>query len=337
MNCLAPCRFDTVDVHKRGRIGYGEFLSMLVPRGDNKPSMYHDSFKSYMRKGSFYSLVPQGVAPLRIGTNGKLAAVGKLSVRDIQQVMKKKLSTEYTNMKSLLDHRDQDGTGFVSKHLLLQVLRKLDVFITLPQLEEVQRLPRFLSNAPLYVDKALLLAVAWEGALAPRPVLLWRSARAGTDEPEGDDAQVLEAQTISIHGDSVRISDFMAKFLVAGGSSNGGGGWQTDRPSTKAPVDNTALLNRLRAGLRGRLEDVQAAFFEEQDQAADFKVGREEVARVLARFGVPITQDQGRALFETLGDSIDYLDFVRLLDLGSRASRLPTTARRLATARSNRR
>lgn len=179
----------------------------------------------------------------------------------------------------------------------------------------------------------MLLGIAWEGALAPGPVLLWRSARAETDEPETDDAQVLEAQAISIHGDSVRISDFMAKFLVAGG----GGGWQTDRPSSKAPVDNTVLLNRLRTGLRGRLEDVQTAFFEEQDQAADFKVGREEVARILARFGVPITQDQGRALFETLGDSIDYLDFVRLLDLGSRASRLPTAARRLATARSNRR
>ena len=134
---LARCRFDTVDVHKKGRIGYGEFLSMLVPRGDNKPSMYHDSFKSYMRKGSFYSLVPQGVAPVRLGTNGKLTAVGRLSVRDIQQVMRKKLSAQYTNMKALLDQRDQDATGFVSKHLLLQVLRKLDVFITTPQLEEV--------------------------------------------------------------------------------------------------------------------------------------------------------------------------------------------------------
>ena len=110
---------------------------MLVPRGDNKPSMYHDSFKSYMRKGSFYSLVPQGVAPVRIGSNGKLTAVGKLSLRDIQQVMRKKLSTQCTNMKSMLEQRDPDATGFVLKHLLLQVLRKLDVFITLPQLEEV--------------------------------------------------------------------------------------------------------------------------------------------------------------------------------------------------------
>lgn len=124
-------------MHKKGRIGYGEFLSMLVPRGDNKPSMYHDSFKSYMRKGSFYSLVPQGVAPVRIGSNGKLTAVGKLSLRDIQQVMRKKLSTQCTNMKSMLEQRDPDATGFVLKHLLLQVLRKLDVFITLPQLEEV--------------------------------------------------------------------------------------------------------------------------------------------------------------------------------------------------------
>jgi hypothetical protein len=111
---------------------------MLVPRGDNKPSMYHDSFKSYMRKGSFYSLVPQGVAPVRLGTNGKLTAVGRLSVRDIQQVMRKKLSTQHQNMKVLLDQRDQDATGFVSKNLLLQVLRKLDVFITIPQLEEVE-------------------------------------------------------------------------------------------------------------------------------------------------------------------------------------------------------
>jgi hypothetical protein len=56
-------------------------------------------------------------------------------------------------------------------------------------------------------------------------------------------------------------------------------------------------------------------------------VGREEVARILSRFGVPITQDQGKVLFETLGETIDYLEFLKLLDLGSRlptAGRLPT-------------
>ena len=150
--------------------------------------------------------------------------------------------------------------------------------------------------------------------------------------------QVLEAQGIASHGDSVRISDFMARFLMpnVGNPTNGGsGGWQTDRPSTKAPVDKTELLNRIRSSLRGRWEDVQKAFFEEQDQAVDFKVGKEEVARILARFGVPVTQDQGRALFDTLDTSIDYLDFVRLLDLGSR--RLPTAAGRQATSLSRKR
>jgi hypothetical protein len=152
--------------------------------------------------------------------------------------------------------------------------------------------------------------------------------------------QVLEAQGITSHGDSVRISDFMAKFLItnAGNATDGGGaGWQTDRPSTKAPVDKTELLNRIRSSLRGRWEDVQKAFFEEQDQAVDFKVGKEEVARILARFGVPVTQDQGRALFDTLDTSIDYLDFVRLLDLGSRRSRLPTAAGRQQTSLSRKR
>lgn len=160
---------------------------------------------------------------------------------------------------------------------------------------------------------------------------------AKADELEADGLQVLEAQAIRTDADSVRISDFMAKFMIAQASSNGGGGWQTDRPSTKAPVDKTDLLNRIRSGLRGRWEDVQKAFFEEQDQAVDFKVGKEEVARILARFGLPITQDQGKMLFESLGDSIDYLEFVRLLDLGSRPSRLPTAARRQATSRSDRR
>ena len=132
------CRFETVDVHKKGRIGYGEFLEMLVPRGDMKPAMHHDSFKSYMRKGSFYSLVPQGVAPIRMGTQGKMTPLGKLSVADIQQVMRKKLGSQHQSLVSLLQHRDPDGTGFVSKNLLLQVLRKLDVFISLSQLEEVR-------------------------------------------------------------------------------------------------------------------------------------------------------------------------------------------------------
>lgn len=130
--------FSAVDVHKKGRIGYGEFLSMLVPQGDTKPSMHHDSFKSYMRRGSFYSLVPQGVAPMRLSTQGKLTPVGKLSVADIQQVMKKKLGNQYCNLKLLLQQRDPDNTGLVSKEKVLQVLRKyFDIFITLPQLQEV--------------------------------------------------------------------------------------------------------------------------------------------------------------------------------------------------------
>ena len=133
------CRFEAVDVHKKGRIGYKEFLSMLVPQGDDKPSMFHDSFKSYMRKGSFYSLVPQGVAPIRLGTQGKMTPVGKLSLSDINQVIKKKIGIQCNNFIALLKQRDPDGTGFVSKSMLLQVLRKLDVFITHPQLEEVMQ------------------------------------------------------------------------------------------------------------------------------------------------------------------------------------------------------
>ena len=139
--------------------------------------------------------------------------------------------------------------------------------------------------------------------------------------------QVMGAAGVGSYGDdNVKHSEIMAKLL----SSNPGRaveGSQTHRPSTQAPVDKAELLDRIRAKLRGRYEDVQKAFFEEQDQALDFKVGREEVARILSRFGVPITQDQGKVLFETLGDSVDYLDFLKLLDLGSRrptAGRLPT-------------
>jgi len=68
--------FQTVDVHQKGRIDYAEFLSMLVPRGDNKQSLpHHDSFKSYMRRGSFYSLVPHGVAPIRLSTQVRHVSV----------------------------------------------------------------------------------------------------------------------------------------------------------------------------------------------------------------------------------------------------------------------
>ena len=288
---------------------------MLVPQGDNKPSMFHDSFKSYMRKGSFYSLVPQGVAPIRLGTQGKMTPVGKLSLSDINQVIKKKIGIQCNNFVTLLKQRDPDGTGFVSKSMLLQVLRKLDVFITLPQLEEVM-----------------------QRAFCP-PVLCFQGMVAGvlsvlSDEPcmscklrKERKLQVLVAAGVDSYGDKVKHSEITAKLL----STNPGRaaeGSQTHRPSTQVPVDRTELLDRIRAKLRGRYEDVQKAFFEEQDQALDFKVGREEVARILSRFGVPITQDQGKVLFETLGDSVDYLEFLRLLDLGSRrqtAGRLPTS------------
>ena len=151
-----------VDVHKKGRIDYGEFLQMLVPGPTHtKPSMFHDSYRSYMRKGTFYSLVPQGIAPIRLGTQGqheympqvcfplhffllltfqytgKFEQVGKLSMADIQQVIRKKLGNQHVLWQGLLLQRDPDKTGYISKELLLQVLRKLDIFITLPQLEEV--------------------------------------------------------------------------------------------------------------------------------------------------------------------------------------------------------
>jgi len=271
--------FQTVDVHQKGRIGYAEFLSMLVPRGDNKQSLpHHDSFKSYMRRGSFYSLVPHGVAPIRLSTQGKLTPVGKLSVTDIQQVMKKKLGSRVgsLNLKALLLQRDPDDTGFVSKEMVLQVLRKLDVFITLPQLQEV-----------------------------------------------------LVVQGVASHGENVEMHEFLDKFLRTRGQAISGNnrlGSQTHRPMTHAPsrVDKSELLDRIRAKLKGRWDDVQQAFFEEQDQALDFKVGREEVARILSLFGVPITQDQGKLLFEDIGVSMDYSDFVRLLDFGG--SRRPTAA-----------
>jgi hypothetical protein len=87
----------------------------------------------------------------------------------------------------------------------------------------------------------------------------------------------------------VEHSDFLAKFVHLGGGGKdimavaGRLGSQTHRPfvseEKKVPVDRTELLNRIRAKLQGRSEDVQKAFFEEQDHALDYKVGREEVAR----------------------------------------------------------
>ena len=154
-----------MDVHKKGRIGYKEFLTMLVPHGDNKPSMFHDSFKSYMRKGSFYSLVPQGVAPIRLGSQGKFTPVGKLNLSDIQQVIKKKIGNQINSFLALLKQRDPDGTGFLSKSLLLQVLRKLDVFITFPQLEEVMP---FIQHVLLFVVSR---ASANHGSAAERAVV----------------------------------------------------------------------------------------------------------------------------------------------------------------------
>lgn len=55
-----------------------------------------------MRRGSFYSLVPQGVAPIRLGTQGKYEPVGRLSAADIQHVMKKKLGNQYHILQTLL-------------------------------------------------------------------------------------------------------------------------------------------------------------------------------------------------------------------------------------------
>lgn len=134
--------------------------------------------------------------------------------------------------------------------------------------------------------------------------------------------QVLTVQGVPSHGENVKMDDFLDRVLLAGGqpsiSIGGRLGSQTHRPMTHAPVDKTALLDRIRTKLKGHWEDVQKAFFEEQDQALDFKVGREEVARILSKFGVPITQDQGKVLFENVGISMDYLDFVRMIDLGSR-------------------
>ena len=140
--------------------------------------------------------------------------------------------------------------------------------------------------------------------------------------------QVLEAAGVGSYGDKVKHSEIISKLL----STNPGQaaeGSQTHRPfnAIQVPFDRAEILDRIRSKLRGRYEDVQKAFFEEQDQALDFKVGREEVARILSRFGVPITQDQGKVLFETLGETIDYLEFLKLLDLSSRlptAGRLPT-------------
>jgi hypothetical protein len=68
---------------------------------------------------------------------GKFEPVGKLSMADIQQVIRKKLGNQHVLWQGLLLQRDPDKTGYISKELLLQVLRKLDIFITLPQLEEV--------------------------------------------------------------------------------------------------------------------------------------------------------------------------------------------------------
>jgi Ca2+-binding EF-hand superfamily protein len=311
-----------VDVHKKGRIAYADFLKVLVPKGDHKPSTHHDSFRSYMRKGSFYSLVPQGVAPIRLNTQNRMTPVGRLSLADVQQVMMKKLKNQQKNLQMLLQQRDPDGTGYISKSLLLQVLRKLDVFIMHPQLEEVQ----------LCYPHPLILSVSSSFDV----LLLCRYAH--TNLTRREPMQVLEAQDIASQGDKVKHSEFLAKFLNAkqvGTETNvavpvgGRQGSQTHRPfSTKVPQDTNELLQRIRAKLRGRWEDLQKAFFHEQDQALDFKVGREELARILHVFGVPITQDQSKILFENLGDSMDYSDFVRLLDTGSRR---PTATKRLPT------
>jgi len=102
-------------------------------------------------------------------------------------------------------------------------------------------------------------------------------------------------QGVASHGENVEMHEFLDKFLRTRGQAISGNnrlGSQTHRPMTHAPsrVDKSELLDRIRAKLKGRWDDVQRAFFEEQDQALDFKVGREEVARILSLFGVPITQ-----------------------------------------------
>ena len=139
--------------------------------------------------------------------------------------------------------------------------------------------------------------------------------------------QVLAAQEIVSHGERVKLSDFMATYVLRN-PGRAASGAQTHRPATRAPVDRatrapvdrTELLERIRSKLHGRWENVQKAFFEEQDQSLEYKVGRVEVSRILSNFGVPISQDQATVLFQGCGDHIDYLDFLKLLDVDSRRS-----------------
>ena len=285
--------FQKVDVHKRGRLSYEDFLQQLVPKLDmQQPQDSRDASKLYMPRGSFYSQLPHGVAPIRVNTQQRMSPTSKLSLSDIQNVIRKKLKNQEQEFHALLKQRDEFNSGFVEKQMMLQALRKLDVFIVLSQLEEL-----------------------------------------------------LDKQGIHSHGDCVQIKDVMAKLLLSNATITAQSvevqarkpvgarlGAQTHRPSTqKSDGGREHLINRIRSRLRGRWEEVQKAFLSEQEQSPEFKVGRVEVARILANFGVPIVEDEGRSLIAALGDSIDYLDFARLLHGSSQQS--TATSQRLPNGR----
>ena len=121
--------------------------------------------------------------------------------------------------------------------MMLQALRKLDVFIVLSQLEELLDKQGIHSHGDCVQIKDVMAKLLLSNATIT--------------------AQSVEVQARKPVGACL--------------------GAQTHRPSTqKSDGGREHLINRIRSRLRGRWEEVQKAFLSEQEQSPEFKVGRVE-------------------------------------------------------------